>query len=218
MFSKLYARLPMVQRFWLRRMRNRLLARLRRTHNLADPKLLRTLNDEYITIYGERFPHARHSLELLIERVNHQKKMVEVGSLCGFSTRLFANHFQRVISVDPYIARYDSGDINSNPHRLAIAEAVFAIRFFDDPSVEQIKEPSEQATGHFASGELDCVYSDADHRYEAVKRDIEIWRPKVRAGGYIAGDDYNWPDVKRAVEESFATYEIFSGRWLALIG
>lgn len=44
-------------------------------------------------------------------------------------------------------------------------------------------------------GDLDFVYIDADHTYEAVKADIAAWWLKVRVGGTIAGHDY----VKRAL-------------------
>ena len=41
------------------------------------------------------------------------------------------------------------------------------------------------------------------HTYDAVKEDIAAWSPKVRKGGVIAGHDYDWPEVRRAVDEAF---------------
>lgn len=58
-------------------------------------------------------------------------------------------------------------------------------------------------------GQLDFVFIDADHSYEGVKRDIEIWLPKIKKGGLLGGHDYNNPripegiEVKRAVDEKF---------------
>lgn len=50
---------------------------------------------------------------------------------------------------------------------------------------------------------LDLVFLDGDHRYEAVKRDIELWTPHVRRGGILCGHDYpNEPGVVQAVNES----------------
>lgn len=48
---------------------------------------------------------------------------------------------------------------------------------------------------------LDFVYIDGDHSYEAVKKDLEAWYPKVKSGGMFCGHDYNYPDVERAVQE-----------------
>ncbi len=39
-------------------------------------------------------------------------------------------------------------------------------------------------------GSLDVVYIDADHRYEAVRRDLAAARSKLRDGGWIIVDDY----------------------------
>ena len=45
---------------------------------------------------------------------------------------------------------------------------------------------------------------DADHSYAAVQADAAAWWPKVRAGGYLCGDDYGNPgcaEVRPAVDE-----------------
>lgn len=66
---------------------------------------------------------------------------------------------------------------------------------------------SVDAAKTIPDGTLDFVFIDADHSYEGVKRDIEAWKPKVRAGGLLCGHDYDNPgepfgkDVKRAVDE-----------------
>jgi len=49
---------------------------------------------------------------------------------------------------------------------------------------------SEQAASTMPDNTLDFCYLDADHRYEAVKQDIELWLPKVKLGGIICGHDY----------------------------
>jgi hypothetical protein len=42
---------------------------------------------------------------------------------------------------------------------------------------------------------------DGDHSYEGVKKDIELFLPKMRSGGLIAGDDAFAEDVVRAVQD-----------------
>lgn len=51
---------------------------------------------------------------------------------------------------------------------------------------------------------LDFVYLDGNHRYEYIKKDIELYYPKVKSGGMLAGHDYknNEPGVILAVKES----------------
>lgn len=38
--------------------------------------------------------------------------------------------------------------------------------------------------------ELDFVYIDGDHRLESVRRDLELYYPKVVTGGLVSGHDY----------------------------
>jgi hypothetical protein len=59
---------------------------------------------------------------------------------------------------------------------------------------------------------LDFVFIDGDHRYECVKADIEAWLPKVKPGGILAGHDYGWNDVTRAVQEVLGT-KVKSDPW-----
>jgi hypothetical protein len=56
----------------------------------------------------------------------------------------------------------------------------------------------------FGDSSLEWVHLDARHDYESVKADIEAWLPKVKAGGWLTGDDYDeakWPGVVKAVGE-----------------
>lgn len=55
----------------------------------------------------------------------------------------------------------------------------------------------------FTDASIDFLMIDGDHSYEAVKADIAAWLPKMKRGGTISGDDYMWPGVKQAVEETF---------------
>lgn len=56
---------------------------------------------------------------------------------------------------------------------------------------------------------LDFVYIDGDHSYQGVSDDLCAWTKKVKAGGVIAGHDYNHPNlpgVKRAIDEFFRRF------------
>jgi len=55
-------------------------------------------------------------------------------------------------------------------------------------------------------GWFDFVFIDGLHDYQSVLRDIELWWPHVRRGGFLSGHDYSGgpgkhPGVKQAVDE-----------------
>lgn len=52
-------------------------------------------------------------------------------------------------------------------------------------------------------GNLDFIYVDGGHEYECVKKDIELYYPKVKKGGVFGGHDFdaNHLEVCKAVFE-----------------
>jgi len=72
---------------------------------------------------------------------------------------------------------------------------------------------SLEAVHRFKDQSLDFVFIDASHEYEDVKKDIEAWLPKIKAGGILAGHDYYlgdidyFPGVKKAVNECLSNIQ-----------
>lgn len=69
--------------------------------------------------------------------------------------------------------------------------------------INPIRTTSIEASKLYENESLDFVFIDAAHDYESIKSDIEHWYPKVKRGGYIAGDDYVWESINLAVKEYF---------------
>jgi len=66
-----------------------------------------------------------------------------------------------------------------------------------------VRGESVGAAGRFVDGSLDFVFLDASHDEASVAADIAAWRPKLRAGGVLAGDDLQLPGVREAVCAAF---------------
>jgi predicted O-methyltransferase YrrM len=84
-------------------------------------------------------------------------------------------------------------------------------------TVEVHRGSSAECGSQFADNYFDWIYIDGNHRYEFVKHDLEMYSPKVKQHGLIAGDDYGtpgwWQDgVTKAVDEAVA-----SGRFEKLL-
>lgn len=64
-----------------------------------------------------------------------------------------------------------------------------------------LRATSREAASQFADGSLDFVYIDGDHRYEATLEDLQLWWPRVRAGGVVAGHDILCPPDYKTHED-----------------
>ena len=53
-----------------------------------------------------------------------------------------------------------------------------------------LKCSSIEASQLFKPCMFDFIYIDANHKYEFIKQDINLWWPKLKRGGLIAGHDY----------------------------
>jgi len=68
---------------------------------------------------------------------------------------------------------------------------------------------SSESAGHLLDGSLDWIYVDGNHSYDFVEQDLQLFLPKMKAHGFMAGDDYvPEPDggnsVRRAVDDFVA--------------
>ena len=75
-------------------------------------------------------------------------------------------------------------------------------RFKDISNAKLIVGDSLDMAPNFKD-KLDYVYIDANHNYEAVLKDLDVWYPTVKAGGILAGHDWDAGifGVRKAVEE-----------------
>jgi hypothetical protein len=136
----------------------------------------------------EEFPHILNSRGLLGEGV-------EVGVQTGHFSEHILAHWggKRLYSVDPWREfgkEYsDVSNVSNDRHEQFYQQTVAKLSRFGQRSVV-MRLTSREAAEHFQNGQLDFAYLDAQHHYEAVKDDIALWYPKIRAGGILAGHDY----------------------------
>lgn len=101
-----------------------------------------------------------------------------------------------------YRRRHNNGNLSQSEWDLAYNQAVSRV---SNPKTV-LRMSSELAAKEVPDRSLDFVFIDADHTYEHVKMDIELWLPKTRR--LICGHDYGsrrdmngrW-GVSRAVHE-----------------
>jgi len=135
---------------------------------------------------------------------------VEIGVDEGYNSKNILDNLdvKKLYLVDPW-KPYDQFKKQESHYQIAkkiladYSDKVVWLRMTSDEAVDKIPN------------ELDFVYIDGNHRYEFVKDDIENYLPKVREGGLLAGHDYEFSEVHRAVNEILKKdYHIYSGKSL----
>ena len=75
---------------------------------------------------------------------------------------------------------------------------------------------STQYANQIEDESVDFIYIDGNHQYLSVMEDLTIWNKKIKIGGVIAGHDFSWSPVSRAIYEFFdrAPVSVFEdGSW-----
>lgn len=140
---------------------------------------------------------------------NNSSLIVEIGSYYGRSisyllTRLHElNKTPTIVCIDHFKGseEHDQKDYYEE-FKKNIASLEIPI------SIKTMAISSDIACKTFMNQSVDYLMIDASHKYEDILNDITIWKPKVKPGGIISGDDYDWPGVKKAVHESLDSYSI----------
>jgi len=158
----------------------------------------------------------------LLRKMGHRAVCAEIGVFRGdFSERiLLLARPTRLHLIDPWKyepgpgyeqSLYGSTHVSGQPAMDTVFNSVRE-RFDQEIQVGTVvlhRATSDVAAAEFTENYFDWVYIDGNHLYEFALRDLETYYPKVKTGGYIAGDDYGvegwWKNgVTRAVEEFVA--------------
>ncbi len=168
-------------------------------------------------------PSAR---EDVLSLVPQGSECAEVGVWTGdFSAKILdVVAPKRLHLIDPFVVRsepvYDAALYGSarGADMAAIRDGVIE-RFADEIARGQVvlhQKPSHQVLAEVAPGTLDFIYIDGDHRYEAVRADLELSFSACKPGGLICVDDYvlgRWwgNSVLRAVHEVLGGHAVDCG-------
>jgi predicted O-methyltransferase YrrM len=139
----------------------------------------------------------------LAEAASTHKRIVEIGSYLGRSTRaLLDNTSGFVVAIDDW----------HGPREIEIANRhTIYERFLANTSDcknlviikanhRELPEPEFQP---------DMVFIDGAHEYDAVCADIAKWKPHIAPGGMICGHDFGWfAGVDNAVRHFFPNFQV----------
>jgi predicted O-methyltransferase YrrM len=151
---------------------------------------------------------SREEIALLLERaaaVPRGQVIVEIGNYRGRSTVALALGARRgagarVVSIDPHVeftgprgGRFgpeDQAQLYANLTRAGVGALVHVVGLASLP-----------VAAGWAGPEVGLLFLDGDHRYEAVRADLDAWQPHLAAAAGVVFDDCDYADVARLVAE-----------------
>ena len=112
--------------------------------------------------------------------------------------------------IDPWVSQgnraADRGS-NNKQHNNAYEKAK---QNFSDKNCVIIRDFASNVVDNFEDEFFDFIYIDGDHSYQGCKKDLELYYPKLKKGGFFGGHDFtgNWNSlhnkqygVQKAVSE-----------------
>lgn len=138
---------------------------------------------------------------------------VEVGAFLGKSTAYMAEEIKRRCKrvkfyvVDPWDQKLMEAECSGMlPLGCMDIAGQFKVNMSQAGVLEFVKPlmmTSEQASRGFFSDSVDFCFIDGDHAKASVLKDLEVWLPRMKATGVMAGHDYDLESVRSAVQEVF---------------
>lgn len=150
-----------------------------------------------------------------VREASNGAHFVEVGAWKGRSTAFMAveiaNSGKRIIfdCVDHFrgsdeAVHHADPDVQNGTLFKAFVRNVTPVIAF----INVYRLSSVTAASGYLDQSLDLVMLDGAHDLDSVRADIRAFLPKLKPGATLAGDDWNWSGVKRAVSEAFAADKI----------
>jgi hypothetical protein len=114
---------------------------------------------------------------------------VEIGAYIGHNARIMLKRLwiEHLYLIDPYNIDVLK-DIGFDKIDCEFKKAQKRIKKWKD-RVTFILKYSDEAVNDVPN-DLDFVYIDGNHDYDFVKKDIELYYPKVKKGGVMGGHDF----------------------------
>jgi hypothetical protein len=132
----------------------------------------------------------------LIKDLNHKfslGKGVEVGVFKGETSQYILKNWNGTLYMVDVWEGLNSEEYNDSSnhsiHTTAYKETIDNIRGYENRGI-MIRASSKEASKLFQDKSLDWVWIDANHAYDYVKEDIQLWWPKLKKGGLFSGHDY----------------------------
>ncbi len=143
-------------------------------------------------------PEIKYGRKFLLEMMPKHSVCAEIGVSRG----LFSEQILEVVQprklhlIDPW---------GYEPHLSYHDEVVAKFRSqIEEGRVVIHRNKSQFAHDQFEDRYFDWIYVDGSHNYKSVRRDLDLYYPKVKKYGFITGDDYRLVEKRRGLRDAVA--------------
>lgn len=167
------------------------------------------MNHFYETIHGWIDDDLLKLYSDAVKNNTDNAHFVEIGSWKGKSAAYMcveianSNKKIRFDCVDPWTGTSDAEhgfdpDYQNKTLFEAFTKNMESVKEYYNP----VKLPSVEAAKLYGDESLDFVFIDGAHDYDNVRADILAWLPKVKTGKMLAGHDWPWEPLRKAVQDT----------------
>lgn len=164
----------------------------------------------------------------LLDKVSDGGYFIELGAWKGKSTSFIVteivnrNRKLNFVTIDTFEGiTEDSTEVEKNIYSEYTLNEIYDVYLKNTNHLSEfyrtIKSDSSLASSLFVDNSIDVIFIDAGHSYESVKKDIDLWLPKMKNVSILAGHDYGWDGVNKAVNEKFSPYKVENNCWFVKI-
>ena len=150
------------------------------------------------------------SYDVIVDEIADNGKILEIGSFLGRSTHYLATSLMNAGKEDVKIYALDTFAGSSEHATLKIPKDFYPmfrenLKFFIGREMVmpiQSRSDNKETIDKFEDEFFDFIMVDGAHEYEAVKKDILNWWPKLNRNGVMLGDDFSLEAVSMATHEA----------------
>lgn len=187
-------------------------------------ELINILNKEEVLSHAMSFNFggmSRNELGCLYD-ISDNKNVLELGSMVGMSSYVIASVAKSVSCVDIWsdtqehlVHDKQQADIyksllpqlpNMYDEFIKNCEV-----FIKNKKIIMYRGNTHDMSSKFNDGEFDLILIDADHSYEGVQKDFELYNHKIHKNGLIVFHDYGdsmWTGIKQFCDMLFLQKKI----------
>jgi hypothetical protein len=107
-----------------------------------------------------------------------------------------------VDNYSTYYNAYERREIEKYESEMIKAESLLKQKYSSHrDKIKFLEYASIDAATKIEDESLDFIFIDANHSYNSVLEDLNLWYPKVKQGGLVAGHDFHMESVREAVND-----------------